>query len=483
MQQPILPSVSDAEFPTRLEAEILNIMQGQSAKLQPQYQAIDWTTAAAAEKLNRAIAPRLKTFGDRPAAVHWVQTAILPKLFQPECLDFAQPDSIPNNLWSKLHTDDSGLASAETEPRDEAQPNATMQPDATTALGDANDIAADPSGIAVLLLDAENLQLKAEEESFLQQHCPYPIQVKLAFANWRKLGKLDEMLHSRSYDLIHVPTGKDHADGKMIAVGSAIHELYPQTRAVLICSSDSIMTNLHSQLAKNQIAAYQVVRADEGLTLSSGLNGDRQAVVLPKPFGLSLAQAIAHLERIVAAECQRNQTPVARFAPVATAFSAQQKLSLKEVVLHYQVGEKALHFLEAYPEKFKLHRLGQPPAWFVELVQEPEPSPPKPSVAGVGGQASASAGAIAEPSPSSQTIQSLPALQAALRHCVKQQISEAQPEVGMTAIAARFRQLYGEPISTALTRFQQGKKLTPFLSNCSEFLMRQDGKQWWIRLK
>lgn len=472
MQQPILPSVSNAEFPACLEAEILRLVQEQSSKLQPQYQAVDWTAATAREKLSQAIAPRLQTFDSRAAALHWVQTSILTKLFQAEFLDTEQPNNIQNDLLARLTSERDGFPAAV--PVDDPKPAAETQPEAA--------LSSEPSGIAVLLLDAENLQLKPEEEAFLQQHCPYPIQVKLAFANWRKLGTLDQALHSRSYDLIHVPSGKDHADGKMIAMGSTIHAQYPQTKAVLICSSDSIMTSLHSQLAKNKIKAYQVTRANRGLTLASGVNGDREEVVLPKPIHLSLEQAIAHLAKIVTAECQRTQTPVARVTQVAAAFRAQHQLSLKDLALHYQAGEKALHLLEAYPEQFKLHQLGQPAEWFIELMQEPplalssQDSTLEPS------QKAAPEKAIADPSQSPQPFQSTKALKTALLQCLQQQTSNNHPEVDVTAISIRFRQVYGEPISTVLRQLGLNKKLITFLSNQSEFSVRKDNARWWVRL-
>ncbi|WP_228371539.1 hypothetical protein [Trichormus azollae] len=50
-------------------------------------------------------------------------------------------------------------------------------------------------------------------------------------------------MHERSYDLVHVPAGRDNADGKMIAFGSSIHEVYPHAKEVLVCSSDKVMTN------------------------------------------------------------------------------------------------------------------------------------------------------------------------------------------------------------------------------------------------
>jgi hypothetical protein len=55
-------------------------------------------------------------------------------------------------------------------------------------------------GIAILLLDAENLKLKVNTEQFLAGLCGYPLQVKIAFANWKnpRIGKFDAELYDRT---------------------------------------------------------------------------------------------------------------------------------------------------------------------------------------------------------------------------------------------------------------------------------------------
>ena len=54
--------------------------------------------------------------------------------------------------------------------------------------------------IAILLLDAENLKLKVNTEQFLAGLCDYPLQVKIAFANWKNpsIGKLDAEFYDRT---------------------------------------------------------------------------------------------------------------------------------------------------------------------------------------------------------------------------------------------------------------------------------------------
>jgi hypothetical protein len=77
----------------------------------------------------------------------------------------------------------------------------------------------------ILLLDAENMDLPEEAEGWLNDHCRYPITLRFAFANWKKLGDLDKWLHQRGYHLFHVPDGKNNADSKMIVVGASIRRV------------------------------------------------------------------------------------------------------------------------------------------------------------------------------------------------------------------------------------------------------------------
>jgi hypothetical protein len=131
-----------------------------------------------------------------------------------------------------------------------------------------------PVGITFLLLDAENLQISTHTEKYLANVCNCPLQVKIAFANWSNRGKLDIELHERGYDLIHVRAGRDNADGKMIAFGSYIHELYPHAKEVLVCSSDKVMTNLCNKLQQHGLIVYQVSQHSENINLFKNSTGE-----------------------------------------------------------------------------------------------------------------------------------------------------------------------------------------------------------------
>ncbi|KYC43800.1 hypothetical protein WA1_01150 [Scytonema hofmannii PCC 7110] len=136
-------------------------------------------------------------------------------------------------------------------------------------------------GIAVLLLDAENLQLTVEMETFLQSRCSYQITYKIAFANWRTLGNADQLLYERGYDLIQVPGAKDAADGKMIAFGCQLRELYRKAKAVFVCSSDTVMVSLCNCLLQQELEVYRVVRQDTQIKVSK-YPGDNNVAVFGK---------------------------------------------------------------------------------------------------------------------------------------------------------------------------------------------------------
>lgn len=131
-------------------------------------------------------------------------------------------------------------------------------------------------GLAILLLDVENLKIDLKAEQFLADLCSYPLQVKIAFANWRNpsLNNQDLELHKRGYQLIHVPSGPSNADGKMIAVGSSIFLHYPTAKEVLVCSSDTLLIHLCNELQSQGLRVYRVWRQEKNLAFETYHTGE-----------------------------------------------------------------------------------------------------------------------------------------------------------------------------------------------------------------
>ncbi|MEH1821763.1 MAG: NYN domain-containing protein [Nostoc sp.] len=151
------------------------------------------------------------------------------------------------------------------------------------------------TGISLLLLDAENLKLDVNSELFLASICKYPLQFKMAFANWRNpsIGKKDIELYNRGYQLVHVPEGKDSADAKMIAFGACILRSYPTVKEILVCSSDGILIHLCNELQNQGLIVYWVRRQGQALHIEN-----RNTAKLTY-YSLTMATEVPSLEKVV----------------------------------------------------------------------------------------------------------------------------------------------------------------------------------------
>ncbi|MDZ8134510.1 MAG: NYN domain-containing protein [Nostoc sp. DedQUE04] len=151
------------------------------------------------------------------------------------------------------------------------------------------------TGISLLLLDAENLKLDINSELFLASVCKYPLQFKMAFANWKNpsIGKQDIELYNRGYQLVHVPEGKDSADAKMIAFGACIVRSYPTVKEILVCSSDGILSHLCNELQNQGLIVYWVRRQGQTLHIENRNTGKFTH------YSLAMATEVPSLEKVV----------------------------------------------------------------------------------------------------------------------------------------------------------------------------------------
>jgi hypothetical protein len=171
---------------------------------------------------------------------------------------------------------------------------------AKSSVSPTSEALSEPSkGIAILLLDAENLQLDANTEKFLLGVCTYPIQIKIAFANWSNMRKQDLEFHKRGYELIHVPAGKDSADVKMATVGSSIFVHYPTAKEVLVCSSDGVLTHLCTTLQTHGLTVYLVRKQGDNITVLNSKTSQTQTHSLkPVPEIPSLDHSVERVNQI-----------------------------------------------------------------------------------------------------------------------------------------------------------------------------------------
>lgn len=160
-------------------------------------------------------------------------------------------------------------------------------------------------GMSMILLDLENLKLDRAAEKYLQALASYPLQVKLAFANWGEaaVNKQDIDFYERGYFLVHVPGGKNSADARMMTLGAAIRFHYSQVKEVFVCSSDWLLTNLSNELLSQNLLVWRVRRQGKVLEIQNHQTGQVYAYSLDLNQEVPEAQQLlTRLEQIIERE-------------------------------------------------------------------------------------------------------------------------------------------------------------------------------------
>jgi hypothetical protein len=202
------------------------------------------------------------------------------------------------------------------------------------------------SGIAILLLDAENIKLDINSEIFLTSLSKYPLQVKIAFANWRNpaSGKQDSELYERGYQLVHVPGGKDSADAKMIALGSSIFQQYRTVKEVFVCSCDGILTHLCNQLQSQGLTVYWVRRQNPNLIIVENCNTAQvNHYSLAMETGIpSFAEFVHKIEELIQAEQKSTTERLSSLSTITTLFQERCNIT--------NFSNKSLAIVQAHDE-------------------------------------------------------------------------------------------------------------------------------------
>ncbi|MEH1850359.1 MAG: NYN domain-containing protein [Nostoc sp.] len=188
------------------------------------------------------------------------------------------------------------------------------------------------TGISLLLLDAENLKLDLNSELFLASICKYPLQFKMAFANWRNpsIGKQDIELYNRGYQLVHVPEGKDSADAKMIAFGACILRSYPTVQEILVCSSDGILIHLCNELQNQGLIVYWVRRQGQTLHIENRNTGKLTHYSLAMATEVpSLEKVVEQIQDLIKNEQNSINARLNSLATIASLFQERANLNIK----------------------------------------------------------------------------------------------------------------------------------------------------------
>lgn len=333
------------------------------------------------------------------------------------------------------------------------------------------------SAIAILLLDAENLQIDTKTEQFLAKTCTYPIQIKIAFANWRNMGKQDVDLHKRGYELIHVPAGKDSADVKMATVGSSIFVHYPTAKEVLVCSSDQVMTHLCTTLKTHGLTVYLVHKQENLIQVWNPKTGETATYNSENPLEIPpLQDCIDRLKQIMQNEQQKAGEQWVELVKISKVFQQENGFTISQVMSKYFPGKKARELFTEHPEYFVTHQPPNQSGLYVALFQtkafevkqqdlEPEKI------------------AIANPIEVSK-INSAEKLAKVLQETLNELlIAAAQDSIPLAVLGSTFGKQYGQPANTVIKQqLKLGGNLIKFLQQSPLFKLELLGKEWYVAI-
>ncbi|MEW6491229.1 MAG: NYN domain-containing protein, partial [Cyanobacteriota bacterium] len=347
---------------------ILEIQQQQPELLKEKYRTVSWQDARNRSTFLVKLKEGISNTQNQEALIRKVQSflqmLLLPNYFELPCFD---------NLVNKIRSLTQQLAESN---------HAVSQDTALPLKSSLSPISAEftqsDKGIAILLLDAENLQLDANTEKVLARMCTYPIQIKIAFANWRNMGKQDVEFHNRGYELIHVPAGKDSADVKMATVGSSIFVHYPTAKEVLVCSSDGVLTHLCTTLQTHGLTVYQVRRKGDIITVFNTQTQQTQTHSL-KPISEipPWEDFIKHLRALIQSEQKRTNIQWIKLARISALFQEKYNLSITQVMSHHFPGKRARDIFIDTPAIFSVHQLSEQSEIYINLF---DASPVEPLV-------------------------------------------------------------------------------------------------------
>ncbi|BAZ86902.1 NYN domain-containing protein [Dolichospermum compactum] len=330
------------------------------------------------------------------------------------------------------------------------------------------------ANITILLLDAENLQLNTNTEKFLTTICDSPIQVKIAFANWSNRGKLDLELHERGYDLIHVPAGRDNADGKMIAVGSSIHERYPHVKEVFVCSSDKVMTNLCNTLQQNGILVYQVSQHGENIKVFNSATSETVNYSLkPVPEIPSIEQFIFQVKSLIKSQQKQTASYWVKLSILSKLFKSKHQLTISQIITHHFPGKKAKDVFINYPSEIVIHQIDEKSELYVTIFEDHQPQS-EDSQANVQATISSELSAINSAADLEQAIKNI------LTDLSK---LDNQQFVDISILGSKFYQQYGQPITEQIKQLQISGSFVKFLHSCNSLQIQQVGKRWEVGVK
>jgi hypothetical protein len=382
------------------------------------------------------------------------------------------PEFVNSPQFSKLFAKIQQLAAS---PIPATKSNNSVSPTLSTGL--VNQTTSVAVGIAILLLDVENLQLNIETEKFLEGICTYPIQIKVAFANWRSMGKKDAEFHERGYQLIHVPPGKDSADLKMATVGASIFVHYPTAKEIFVCSSDRALTHLSNTLQAHGLTVFQVRKQVDKIIVLNSRTGQLETYSLVStPEIQPIEQLVIQLKQLIKTEQERTSSQWIKLSTISALFRENYGLPLNQVVANHLLGSKTRDIFLKYPTEFVVHKPSDTSQAYVTLFEvKLSPNPPILNKEILNNSITV---------PSSLTdINSLEDLEIALVKIVGD-LTDNSPKnsVFLSNVGSEFHRQYGKQITQIIKEFNLSRKFPKFLQSCTSLQLKKAEKGWQVSL-
>ncbi|MEP0855271.1 NYN domain-containing protein [Trichocoleus sp. DQ-U1] len=441
---------------------IIFVQQQQPKLLTEKYRNVPWSDALYQSSFLLKLQTEFNKAPDRDTLIKTVQK-LLRLILTPQCLELP----ISSKLIEKLRI----LIDSASEIAPRNGSGFSPPPEAPRVL-------IPEQHIAILLLDAENLQLDTETEKFLAAVCTYPIQIKIAFANWRNMGKQDAELHGRGYELIHVPAGKDSADVKMATVGSSIFVHYPTAKEVFVCSSDKVMTHLCTTLQTHGLTVYLVCKQGENITVLNSKTGHSQTRSLkPNSEIPSLDQCIIQLKQLIKAEKEGAANSWIKLSRLSQLFHTTYNITISQVVSAHTPGKRARDIFLERPSEFVVHQPQDQAELYVTIFdmnqennlmvktfeKEIESKTQKPS--------------------SFSKITSKIELEKALVIIINDLTAHSPGSyIGIPSVGSEFHKRYKQPITKVLKDLQLGSKFPVFLKSNNTFKLKKAANTYQVAI-
>jgi hypothetical protein len=357
----------------------------------------------------------------------------------------------------------------------QAEPKSELKELTNSSLKLAGTPEASAAGMTILLLDAENLQINVEVETFLASCCTYPLRIKIAFANWRNMGKQDTEYHGRGYELIHVPAGKDSADVKMAIVGASIFLHYPTAKEVLVCSSDKALTHLRNTLQAHGLTVYLAHKQGETITVLNTLTGKSESLPLQPLPGID--RFISQLKELILNEQKTTSNLWIKLARISHLYQSKYKIPISQVVAGHFPGKKPVDIFNEYPDEFALHQINKNAETYITLFKVAEPISKEESK-----ELLPITEVKTEPKPLLEIDSKTELEQALVKIITASTAKSTDGYVAISYVGSEFSKQYGIPVVKVMQHFNLGSKFYQFLQSCPAFKLKKHKKEYQVAI-